>query len=57
MRHLRFIKRQRDPQLPTRPVVGAQIDVMGQAEGHGRLSGPVLLELVLQEIGVVTLGG
>src|SRR5215217_6494829 len=51
------LHRQRDAQLPTRPVVGAQKDVIGEVERDGCLSRSVPLELLLQEIGVVTLVG
>jgi hypothetical protein len=42
-----------DAQLPARPGVGAQEDIIREVEGHDRLIGRVLLELLLQGVGVV----
>jgi hypothetical protein len=46
-------RRQRDAQLPTRPVVGAQEHIIDQAEGHRGFAGSMLLELLLQAVSVV----
>src|SRR5688572_27457777 len=41
------------PQLPARPSGGAQQHVIGEMECHGRLVGTVLLQLLLESVGVL----
>ena len=50
---LRSVHRQRDPQLPARPGVGAQEHLIGEVQGHAELIGRMLLELLLQTVSVL----
>ena len=51
------VSRQWDAQMPARPVRGAQEQVIGEVERyHRRLIGCVLLELLLQAVGVIEHG-
>ena len=49
------VRRQRDPEPQPCPVVRAQVDVIGQAQGDHRLIGSLLLEQPLNVIGVLQL--
>ncbi len=46
-------RRQRDAELEPRPVVGAQIDIAGEAERHHRFVGGMVVEEPFNDVGVL----